>query len=104
MAFFDKDSLSEFGLWKEEGYAEYIAGGSSIELDEGLKIFNNTSSLEYAPHIEYFKYWFAVRHLILNKKMTFKEILNSKLKLPDVLEEAKNASMDFSEEQIPLQL
>lgn len=98
MAFFDKDSLSEFGLWKEEGYAEYIAGGSSIELDEGLKIFNNTSSLEYAPHIEYFKYWFAVHYLILNKNMTFKEILNSKLKLPDVLEEAQRVRVDVTKE------
>lgn len=92
IAYFDNDSLSQFGLlWKEEGYAEYIAGGPSIKLDEGLKILNNEIPLEYVPHLEYFKYWLAVRHLILKKHMTFEEILNTKIKLDDVLNEARYA-------------
>lgn len=91
-AFFDNDSLSEFGLlWKEEGYAEYIAGGPSIKFDDGLKILNNEVALEYAPHVEYFKYWFAVRDLLLKKHMNFEDILNAKLKLDDVLNEALHA-------------
>lgn len=88
--FFDKDSLLKFGLWKEEGYAEYVAGGSSIPFDEGLKMLNNETALGYAPHFEYFKYWLAVRYLILKKHMTFEEILCAKLKLDDVLQEAKH--------------
>lgn len=96
IAYFDNDSLSQFGLlWKEEGYAEYIAGGPSIKLDEGLKILNNEASLEYTPHIEYFKYWLAIRYLILKKHMTFEEILNTKLKLDDVLNEAKYAERGY---------
>lgn len=92
MAYFDADSNLEFGLWKEEGYAEYIAGGSSIALEEGLKILGSEDLLEhaYASHrMEYFKYWFAVRYLIQEKSMTFKEILDAKLKFDDVLREAR---------------
>lgn len=89
MAYFDKENVSPFGaLWKEEGYAEYIAGGSPIKLEEGLKILNNQALPGYAPHVEYFKYWLAVRYLMEKKQMTFKEILDSKLKLEDVLREA----------------
>jgi hypothetical protein len=60
-------------------------------LDKGLKILNNELKPEYTPHVEYFKYWLAVRHLILKKHMTFEEILNTKLKLDDVLNEARHA-------------
>lgn len=101
--YFSKDSLLEFGLWKEEGYAEYIAylaGGSSISLDDGLKMLNNEIAIECVPQFEYFKYWLAVRHLILKKHMTFEEILYKKLTLDDVLQEAKvelasNANKSF---------
>lgn len=88
--YLSKDSSLEFGLWKEEGYAEYIAGGSSISLDYGLKMLNNEVSIECVPQFEYFKYWLAVRHLILKKHMTFEEILYKKLNLDDVLQEAKD--------------
>lgn len=92
MAWFDSKSLTEFGaLWKEEGYAEYIAGGATITLDEGLKILNGETVAGHIPHLEYFKYWLSVRHLILRKHMTFEEILNKELNLNEVLEEAKRA-------------
>ncbi|HAB99600.1 MAG TPA: hypothetical protein DCE71_07255 [Parachlamydiales bacterium] len=95
VSYFDKDSLSPFGaLWKEEGYAEYIAGDLPIALDEGLKILNSNASPVYTPHFEYFKYWLAIRHLILKKQMTFEEILHTKLQLDDVLEEARQAELD----------
>lgn len=90
MAFFDEDCLSEFGLlWKEEGYAEYIAGGPSMKLEEGLKMLNNETIVEYRPHFEYFKYWLAVNYLISKKQMSFQEILDAKLKLNEVLNEAR---------------
>jgi len=90
MAYFDKNSQSSFGsLWKEEGYAEYIAGDLPIKLDEGLKILDNQALPSYAPHVEYFKYWLAVRYLVLEKHMTFEEILDTKLNLEDVLNDAK---------------
>lgn len=89
-AFLDNHSLSPFGLlWKEEGYAEYIAGGPSMELDEGLKLLHDENMVEYRPHFEYFKYWLAVRYLITQKHMTFQEILDADLKLDEVLNEAK---------------
>lgn len=90
MAYFD-----QFGsFWKEEGYAEYIAGDLPIKLDEGLKILNNQALPKYAWHFEYFKYWLAVRYLILEKHMTFEEILDTQLKLDDVLNEAKCAEIN----------
>jgi hypothetical protein len=94
MAYFDKNSWSSFGaLWKEEGYAEYIAGSPPIELDEGLKILNGHATPKYEPHFEYFKYLLAVRHLILKKHMSFEEILLTQLNLDDVLNEANRTEM-----------
>jgi hypothetical protein len=88
--FLNKNSLTKFGLlWKEEGYAEYVAGGSSLSLDDGLKMLNNEVAIECVPQLEYFKYWLAVRHLILEKHMTFEQILYAQLDLYDVLREAK---------------
>jgi hypothetical protein len=96
MAYFDNNSLSKFGsLWKEEGYAEYIAGGPYITLDEGLKILKNELKFNYKPHIEYFKYWFAIYYLIEKKRMTFEEILSANLKLDEVLNEAKSAENNY---------
>ena len=92
MAYFDKNSLSSFGaLWKEEGYAEYIAGDLPITLDEGLKILNGEILPKYVPHFEYFKYWLAVRYLIEEKRMSFEAILHDNLNLEEVLKEAKLA-------------
>jgi len=89
MAYFDKNSLTPFGaLWKEEGYAEYIAGNLPIKMEEGIKLLEGTSKKHYSPNFEYFKYWLAVRHLILKKQMTFEEILSSDLQLATVLEDA----------------
>src|SRR5579863_7599006 len=86
----NKNSRTEFGLlWKEEGYAEYVAGGPEISLDDGLKMLNNEVTIECIPQFEYFKYWLAVRHLILDKHMTFEQILYAQLDLDDVLRAAK---------------
>ena len=49
--YFNKDSSLEFGLWKEEGYAEYVAGGSSISLDDGLKMLNNEVAIEICSSV-----------------------------------------------------
>ena len=89
MAYFDKDSLTPFGaLWKEEGYAEYIANDLPITMEEGVRILNGVSKPDYLPHFEYFKYWFAMRRLILQKNMSFEEILSSNLLITNVLEDA----------------
>ena len=89
MAYFDQGSLTSFGaLWKEEGYAEYIANDLPITMEEGIKILKGMSKSDYLPHFEYFKYWFAVRHLMLDKHMTFEEILSSNLLIANVLEDA----------------
>lgn len=87
--FLNKNSRFAFGLWKEEGYAEYVAGGSSISLDDGLKMLNNEVAIDCVPTFEYFKCWLAVRHLLLQKGMTFEEILYAKLNIDEVLQDAQ---------------
>ena len=82
-------------MWKEEGYAEYIAGDLPIELNEGLKILRGQALPSYEPHFEYFKCWFAVRHLIEKKHMSFEEILYTDLQLDDVLNEAVHFVIDI---------
>lgn len=87
-----KCNRSSFGaFWKEEGYAEYVSGDLPIPLEEGLKVLRNKMTPAYEPHMEYFKYWLAVRYLLVHKEMSFKEILDAELNLDNVLLKAINS-------------
>lgn len=76
-------------LWKEEGYAEFIAGGSTFDLKQGLHILQHQDRVKFNFYeLEYFKYWLAVSYLFEVKHITIKELMESRLSLENVLNEA----------------
>lgn len=78
-------------LWKEEGYAEYISGGTGYSFEEGMSYLNNNNP-PFPFYMEYFKSWLAIRYLIENKGMKIEDILLRKdINLEDVLTEASTA-------------
>jgi hypothetical protein len=90
----DGESKSKLGLlWKEEGYAEYIAGGQAINVAEGLQILKGKSDPHYNKYeVEYFKCWFAIKYLIEVKHLSISQIINMKISLDTVLQQAMIAN------------
>ena len=84
----DKSNRSKMGLlWKEEGYAEYISGGTGYSFEEGVRYLNNNNS-PFPFYTEYFKCYLAVQYLIENKGMRIEDILLRKdINLEDILTE-----------------
>lgn len=86
---FPEDWTKTGFLWKEEGYADYIAGDSALNAEQGLKILQNKTTAKYNIYeLEYFKYWFAVNYLFEKKKEKIKDLMESKVSLDHVLDEA----------------
>ncbi len=85
----ENSNRSKMGLlWKEEGYAEYISGGTGYSFEEGMSYLNNSNS-PFPFYTEYFKCWLAIGYLIENKGMKIEDILLRKdINLEDVLIEA----------------
>lgn len=53
--------------WKVEGYCEYIAGDSTITLDEGIRRWRENQSDD--TNYRYIKYHLMVRHLLEKEKI-----------------------------------
>lgn len=82
-------------LWKDEGYAEYIAGGQ-FTLEEGileLKKAETTKeqNLSIKGDVEYFKYFLCIKYLIEKKNLKIKEIFETDLNFDSILTEAIKA-------------
>ena len=54
--------------WKKEGYAEYVAGGSTLDYETGLRMWsaNPRDSTGY----QYFKYYMLVRFLLEHEELS----------------------------------
>ncbi len=88
---------SEFGFWKtrfmpawkEEGFCEYIAGASSYDVKEGLKIFaygKDDGSLSY----RYFTYRLFVTCLTERKGLTIRQIAERDFDLEQLSDEIRS--------------
>ena len=58
--------------WKKEGYCEYIAGDSTITLDEGIRLWRENPSDDTG--YRYIKYHLMVKHLLENEKMSIDDL------------------------------
>ena len=60
--------------WKKEGYAEYVAGGSTLDYESGVKLWkaNPTDGAGY----QYFKYYLTVKYLLETDKVTVEDLFN----------------------------
>jgi hypothetical protein len=64
--------------WKKEGYAEYIAGGSTLDYETGVKMWKANPS--DGTGYQYFKYYLTVKYLIEDEKLiTVDELFNMDL-------------------------
>lgn len=60
--------------WKKEGYCEYVAGGSTLDYESGVKLWkaNPNDGTGY----QYFKYYLTVKYLLETDKLTVKDLFN----------------------------
>ena len=60
--------------WKKEGYAEYVAGGSTLDYESGVKLWkaNPNDGTGY----QYFKYYLTVKYLLETDKVTVDDLFN----------------------------
>ena len=58
--------------WKKEGYCEYIAGGSTLDHDTGVRLWkaNPKDGTGYL----YFKYYLLVKYLLETEKLSVEEL------------------------------
>ena len=68
--------------WKNEGYCEYIAGESTIPLDEGLRLWRENPSDDTG--YRFTKYRAMVKYLLEKENMTVDELFNRTLDQKEV--------------------
>ena len=68
--------------WKNEGYCEYIAGDSTIPLDEGLRLWRENPGDDTG--YRYAKYHAMVKYLLENEGMTVDDLFNRALDQKEV--------------------
>lgn len=71
-------------VWKKEGYAEYVAGGSTLPYETGVKMWK--ANPKDGTGYQYFKYYMLVRHLLEKDKLSVDELFNREIDV-QVLEE-----------------
>ena len=63
--------------WKVEGYCEYVAGDSTIPLDEGVRRWRESPADDTG--FRYTKYHLMVKHLLENEKLSVEEMFDRDL-------------------------
>ncbi len=63
--------------WKKEGFAEYVAGGSTLAYETGVKMWkaNPGDGAGY----QYFKYYMLVKYLLEHDKLSVEELFNREI-------------------------
>ena len=60
--------------WKKEGFAEYAAGGSTLDYESGVRMWK--ASPNDGTGYQYFKFHLLVKHLLENEKLSVDELFN----------------------------
>lgn len=63
--------------WKKEGYSEYIAGGSTLDYETGVRLWK--ANPQNDTGYQYFKYYMLVRYLLETEKLTVDELFNREI-------------------------
>jgi len=58
--------------WKKEGYAEYVAGGSTLSYDVGVSLWK--ANPKDASGYRYFKYYMLVKHLLEEERISVDDL------------------------------
>ena len=60
--------------WKKEGYAEYVAGGSTLAYETGVKMWKENP--KDGTGYQYFKYYMLVKYLLEHDKLSVEDLFN----------------------------
>jgi len=60
--------------WKKEGYAEYVAGGSTLAYETGVKMWKENP--QDGTGYQYFKYYMLVKYLLEQDKLSVDDLFN----------------------------
>ena len=60
--------------WKKEGYAEYVAGGSTLDYETGVRLWK--ASPNDGTGYQYFKYHLLVKYLLETEKLPVEDVFN----------------------------
>ena len=60
--------------WKKEGYAEYVAGGSTLSYQDGVKMWKGNP--KDGTGYQYFKYHMLVKYLLEQEKISVDDLFN----------------------------
>lgn len=71
--------------WKQEGYCEYIAGGATLDYNDGLKLLEE--NVVDAPGLEYFKYYISIKYLIEIKQLDIETVFEMEINESDLEKE-----------------
>lgn len=63
-----------FPTWKKEGYAEYVAGGSTLPYEIGVKRWKE--SPDDPTGYRYFRYYMMVKYLLENERLTVDDLFD----------------------------
>lgn len=63
--------------WKKEGYAEYVAGGSTLDYETGRELWK--AEPNDATGYQYFRYYLSVKYLLENDKLSVEDLFNRDL-------------------------
>ncbi len=66
--------------WKKEGYSEYVAGGSTLDYETGVKRWK--ANPKDGSGYQYFKYHMLVKHLLEHEKITVEDLFTRDHELP----------------------
>ena len=61
--------------WKKEGYAEYVAGGSTLDYATGMQRWKANPGNDAG--YQYFKYYSMVKYLLDTEKLSVEELFNT---------------------------
>ena len=70
--------------WKKEGYAEYVAGGSTLDDETGLRMWK--ANPRDGTGYQYFKYYMLVRYLLERDNIGVDALVNRDFDLPSLEE------------------
>jgi len=63
--------------WKKEGYAEYVAGGSTLPHETGVRMWKDNP--KDGTGYQYFKYYMLVKYLLENEGLSVDEVFDRDL-------------------------
>jgi len=71
--------------WKKEGYAEYVAGGSTLNYETGVRMWK--ASPRDGTGYQYFKYYMLVKYLLEHEKLSVDDLFNRAFDLQSLEEQ-----------------